>query len=80
MDTTCSTCMPPRIHETTLTRTAISYFRGFLSCAELWADDIIDRCFFLHFASFNFLGNQLRSLLQTSAFLSENPFDFTPPT
>merc|ERR1719300_2180729 len=70
MDTTCSTCMPPRIHETTLTRTAISYFRGFLSCA----DDIIDRCFFLHFASFNFLGNQLRSLLQASAFLSENPF------
>merc|ERR1719234_2362630 len=53
MDTTCSTCMPARIHQSTLARTAISYFLSILFCTQLWANDFIESCFFFLRVSFN---------------------------
>merc|ERR1719234_2113548 len=47
MDATCSACMPARIHQSTLTWTAISYFLCFWFCTDVWADDISDSCFFI---------------------------------
>merc|ERR1719239_7180 len=77
MDATCSTCMPARIHQFTLARTAVPYSLCFWFCPELWANDVIESCFFFFIASSSFLGNQLRSLLQALTLLSENFSDFT---
>merc|ERR1719234_1841393 len=77
MDATCSACMPAGIHQSTLARTAVSYFLCFWFCTELWANNSIDSCFFFFQVSFNLLGNIFRPLLQAPTLLPKNLFDFT---
>merc|ERR1719234_2350038 len=64
MDATCSTCMPARIHQSTLARAAISYFLCFGFCTEIGANDIIGSCFFFFHVSFNLLRNFFRPFVQ----------------